>query len=61
MISAYRKPWKVNVGSKKSVAAAQDEPVGGLGVAQRPDAELAVLEHLGVPDPDLGARAALHA
>ena len=53
--SAYRKPWKVMVGSKKSVAAAEDEPVGRLGVAQRADAELAVLEHLGVPEPDLRA------
>ena len=54
--SAYRKPWKVNRGSHvrgpfpsstiTSVASA---------CAQRPHAELAVLEHLGVPDGDLGA------
>ncbi len=35
--------------------AGQDVAVGGLGRAQRADAELTVLEHLGVTDRDLGA------
>ena len=43
------------------VAAAEDEPVGRLGGAQRADAQLAVLEHLGVPERDLVARLAAHA
>ena len=37
------------------VAAAEDEAVGRLGAAQRARAELIVLEHLGVPQDDLGA------
>src|ERR1700683_257400 len=36
------------------LAAGQDEPVGGLGAAQRPHTALAVLEDLAVPDDDLG-------
>ena len=36
------------------LAAGQDEPVGGLGAAKRPHAELAVLQDLAVPDDDLG-------
>ena len=41
------------------LAAGQDEPVGGLGAAQRPHAQLAVLEDLAVPDDDLGPGRAL--
>ena len=37
------------------VFSAEDEAVGRLGAAQRPDAELIVLDHLGVPKHDLGA------
>ena len=51
--SAYRKPWNVLVGSNASGAAAEDEPVGRLRVAEWPSAQLAVLQHLGVTDPDL--------
>ena len=42
------------------VAAAQDVAVGGERGAQRARAELAVLQHLGVLDRDLGALRAVH-
>ena len=42
------------------VAPAEHEPVGGLGGPQRADAQLAVLEHLRVPQRDLVARLAAH-
>ena len=58
--SAYRNPWKVNVGSNRVHTAAQDEPVGRLRVTQRAYAELALLQHLRMPDPDLRAARPLH-
>src|ERR1700759_1528805 len=36
------------------LTAGQDETVGGLGAAQWPHAQLALLENLAVPDDDLG-------
>ncbi len=47
-------------GLEDVVATAEHEAVGRLGGAQRPDAELVVLEHLGVPHGDLLTRLAAH-
>ena len=49
------------VGSKKSSPPLRMNRSVACGVAQRADAELVVLEHLGMPDPDLAAARAAHA
>src|SRR4249920_936190 len=42
------------------VAAAENEPVGGLGGSQWPRSQFIVLEHLGVPQGDRLTGRALH-
>ena len=56
--SAYRNPWKVKVGSKKSSPPLSTNRSVACASRNGPRPQLAVLEHLGVPDPDLGTLAA---
>ena len=51
----------MNSGSHSSSPPGEDEPVGRGRLAQRPGAQLAVLEHLGVAEHDLGAGGPGHA
>ncbi len=57
--SAYRKPWIVKRGSHSS-GPRRHEHVGRLGSPQRPGVQLAVLQHLGVPEGDDRSRLGIH-
>ena len=59
--STYRKPWNVKVGSHVSgPSPRQGVPIRRLRVPQRPRAELAVFQHLGVTERDDRAGRAFH-
>ena len=60
VISAYLNPWKVPIGSSVCAPPSEDEAVRRGGSAQRPRAQLAVLDDLRVTDDDLGAGGSCH-